>query len=158
MPPLGAWAFRYLCGKYADILCSVQGHNVDTLRLEAIHRLLLGDRDSWVQMRFLRQTDAKASHKLRPPNSDGVSGEPMLGQGPTDTVWASSKMRSFAPTYDTIAVDLCRKTPSSILSEAASQAQVVPPPVGPDPYNVRAFSPESFHIFRRERHACVWWV
>ena len=40
MPPLGAWAFRYLCGKYADILCSVQGHNVDTLRLEAIHRLL----------------------------------------------------------------------------------------------------------------------
>ena len=153
MPPLGAWAFRYLCRKYADILCSVQGHNVDTLRLEAIHRLLLGDRDSWVQMRFLRQTDAKASHKLRPPNSDGVSGEPMLGQGPTDTVWASSKMRSFAPTYDTIAVDLCRKTPSSILSEAASQAQVVSPPVGAAPQNVRAFSPESFHIFGRERRA-----
>ena len=153
MPPLGAWAFRHLCRKYADILCSVQGHNVDTLRLEAIHRLLLGDRDSWVQMRFLRQTDAKASHKLRPPNSDGVSGEPMLGQGPTDTVWASSKMRSFAPTYDTIAVDLCRKTPSSILSEAASQAQVVSPPVGPAPQNVRAFSPESFHIFGRERRA-----
>jgi hypothetical protein len=44
-------------------------------------------------------------------------------QGPTDTVWASSKMRSFAPTYDSIVVDLCRRTPSNILSEAASQAQ-----------------------------------
>lgn len=44
-------------------------------------------------------------------------------QGPTDTVWASSKMRSFAPTYDSIVVDLCRRTPSNILSEAANQAQ-----------------------------------
>ena len=47
-------------------------------------------------------------------------------QGPTDTVWASSKMRSFAPTYDSILVDLCRKTPSTVLSEAATQAQVIP--------------------------------
>merc|ERR1712216_943701 len=92
--------------------------------MEAIHRLLLGEKDSWVQMRFLRQTDAKASNKFRNSvNGESMTGEPMLGQGPTDTVWASSKMRSFAPTYDTIAVDLCRKTPSSILSEAASQAQ-----------------------------------
>mmetsp|Transcript_78344 Transcript_78344/g.127071 ORF Transcript_78344/g.127071 Transcript_78344/m.127071 type:complete len:195 (+) Transcript_78344:180-764(+) len=116
----------YECGlvRDGDILCAVQGQNVDTLRMEAIHRLLLGQSDSWVQMRFLRQTDAKAStQKTARPVYDHVTGEAILGQGPTDTVWASSKMRSFAPTYDSIVVDLCRKTPSNILSEAASQAQ-----------------------------------
>eukprot|EP00802_Teleaulax_amphioxeia_P023228 Tamp_23772.p1 GENE.Tamp_23772~~Tamp_23772.p1 ORF type:complete len:195 (-),score=40.47 Tamp_23772:261-845(-) len=116
----------YECGlvRDGDILCAVQGQNVDTLRMEAIHRLLLGEKDSWVQMRFLRQTDAKASNKARTASGvDQISGEPMLGQGPTDTVWASSKMRSFAPTYDSIVVDLCRMTPSNILSEAACQAQ-----------------------------------
>jgi len=114
----------YECGlvRDGDILCAVQGQNVDTLRMDAIHRLLRGEKDSWVQMRFLRQTDAKASNKNR-LTADQISGEPMLGQGPTDTVWASSKMRSFAPTYDSIVVDLCRRTPSNILSEAASQAQ-----------------------------------
>ena len=47
--------------------------------MEAIHRLLLGEKDSWVQMRFLRQTDAKAT-KMRPLNGDHIPGEPMLGQ------------------------------------------------------------------------------
>mmetsp|Transcript_6407 Transcript_6407/g.22911 ORF Transcript_6407/g.22911 Transcript_6407/m.22911 type:complete len:196 (-) Transcript_6407:111-698(-) len=113
----------YECGlvRDGDILSSVQGQSVESLPLEEIHKLLLGEKDSWVQMRFLRQTDAKTA-RMRNSGSSDMS-ERMLGQGPGDTVWASSKMRSFAPTYDTILVDLCRKTPSNILSEAASQAQ-----------------------------------
>ena len=34
-----------------DILCAVQGQNVDTLRMDAIHRLLRGEKDSWVSRR-----------------------------------------------------------------------------------------------------------
>jgi len=113
----------YECGlvRDGDILSAVQGQSVDSLPLEEIHKLLLGEKDSWVQMRFLRQTDAKMARQRNSGNSE--LSERMLSQGPGDTVWASSKMRSFAPTYDTIIVDLCRKTPSNILSEAASQAQ-----------------------------------
>jgi hypothetical protein len=36
--------------------------------------------------------------------------------------WPCSKMRSFAPTYQVYDVELCRTTPSSLLSEAISQA------------------------------------
>lgn len=79
-------------------------------------------------MRFLRQTDAKVSRnsgRFQADNNGRLPdiSEPMLGHGVNDTRWASSKMRSFAPTYDTIIVDLCRMTPSSVLSEAATQAQ-----------------------------------
>ena len=75
----GAWGCVFRAAP--DILCAVQGQNVDTLRMEAIHRLLLGEKDSWVQMRFLRQTDAKASNKARTASGvDQISGEPMLGQ------------------------------------------------------------------------------
>jgi hypothetical protein len=79
-------------------------------------------------MRFLRQTDAKVSKNIGRFSVDNVgrfseAPEPMLGQSANETKWASSKMRSFAPTYETIVVDLCRMTPSSVLSEAAIQAQ-----------------------------------
>eukprot|EP00290_Baffinella_frigidus_P006310 CAMPEP_0180127226 /NCGR_PEP_ID=MMETSP0986-20121125/6119_1 /TAXON_ID=697907 /ORGANISM="non described non described, Strain CCMP2293" /LENGTH=194 /DNA_ID=CAMNT_0022066713 /DNA_START=75 /DNA_END=660 /DNA_ORIENTATION=- len=113
----------YECGlvRDGDILNSVEGQSVENLPVAAIHMMLLGAQDSWVQMKFMRQTDAKANRGGR--HSQRESQEPMLGNGVSDTVWASSKMRSFAPTYDTICVDLCRKTPSNILVEAASQAK-----------------------------------
>mmetsp|Transcript_14554 Transcript_14554/g.30137 ORF Transcript_14554/g.30137 Transcript_14554/m.30137 type:complete len:204 (+) Transcript_14554:139-750(+) len=121
----------YECGQVrdGDILAAVEGQSVDSLPLDQIHGLLLGEKDSWVQMRFLRQTDnkmARNSNRFSAENgrlSTDFSDAPMLGQGVGDTRWASSKMRSFAPTYDTIVVDLCRMTPSSVLSEAATQAQ-----------------------------------
>ena len=80
-------------------------------------------------MRFLRQTDAKVSKNIGRFSVDSSGRysaevhEPILGQSANETKWASSKMRSFAPTYETIVVDLCRMTPSSVLSEAAMQAQ-----------------------------------
>mmetsp|Transcript_1016 Transcript_1016/g.1956 ORF Transcript_1016/g.1956 Transcript_1016/m.1956 type:complete len:201 (+) Transcript_1016:228-830(+) len=112
----------YECGQVrdGDILAAVEGQSVEAMPLDQIHGLLLGEKDSWVQMKFLRQTDAKVS---KPGRFSTDLTEPMLGQGVNDTKWASSKMRSFAPTYDTIVVDLCRMTPSSVLSEAACQAQ-----------------------------------
>lgn len=47
---------------------------------------------------------------------------PSIRRGGSDTT-PCSKMRTMAPTYQQITVDLCRTTPSGILSEAVSQAE-----------------------------------
>jgi hypothetical protein len=40
-----------------------------------------------------------------------------------DMRWASRKMQSYAPAYENICVQLVRRTPADVLSDAADQAQ-----------------------------------
>ncbi len=40
-----------------------------------------------------------------------------------DVRWASRKMQSYAPAYETVCVQLVRRTPAEVLSDAADQAQ-----------------------------------
>uniref|UniRef100_A0A6T8KWK0 PDZ domain-containing protein n=1 Tax=Hemiselmis andersenii TaxID=464988 RepID=A0A6T8KWK0_HEMAN len=113
----------YDCGlvRDGDVLCAVNGQEVGNIPPAFLDRILLGDKGTWVQMRFLRQTDARGSGKGSGGGTDR-SQEAVLGKSVEETKWASSTMRSFAPTYQSLVVDLCRTTPSVILSEAVSQA------------------------------------
>mmetsp|Transcript_23997 Transcript_23997/g.46448 ORF Transcript_23997/g.46448 Transcript_23997/m.46448 type:complete len:212 (-) Transcript_23997:639-1274(-) len=116
----------YDCGlvRDGDILCAVNGQEVSNIPPAYLDQILLGEKNTWVQMRFLRQTDARQQQQKPQEIGGGTdrSQEPVLGRGVEDTKWASSTMRSFAPTYQSLVVDLCRTTPSGILSEAVTQA------------------------------------
>ena len=46
-----------------------------------------------------------------------------LRRGDEARPWASRKMQSYAPAYETICVHLVRRTPADVLSDAADQAQ-----------------------------------
>eukprot|EP00290_Baffinella_frigidus_P023577 CAMPEP_0180262480 /NCGR_PEP_ID=MMETSP0987-20121128/44737_1 /TAXON_ID=697907 /ORGANISM="non described non described, Strain CCMP2293" /LENGTH=204 /DNA_ID=CAMNT_0022232579 /DNA_START=74 /DNA_END=686 /DNA_ORIENTATION=+ len=73
----------YECGlvRDGDILNSVEGQSVENLPVAAIHMMLLGAQDSWVQMKFMRQTDAKEGPPLAAGVTRADAGERRFGHG-----------------------------------------------------------------------------
>jgi hypothetical protein len=41
---------------HADILSAVEGRSVENMPVQAVHQLLLGEQDSWVQTRMMRSS------------------------------------------------------------------------------------------------------
>lgn len=90
---------------------SVDGINVDTLPVEEVPNILMGRLDSMVELKFSRPVETK----LRTPRKHGSGTDGALdwaglsvnqrrSEESASTKWASCKMQSFAPTYETVQV------------------------------------------------------
>lgn len=53
-----------------DVLCEVDGQPIQGMSPQYFDRVLLGEKDTWVQMKFQRRTDAKAPKLIAASDPD----------------------------------------------------------------------------------------